>query len=262
MCVAWDTFNGFWGFRGLLLGKNSLSVFLNFTWILSCEWHRASWMHACVCFLMSLLSVNWWLIRCAAPTRNLGILLNSLFSATLHIQCPSSINKNCTLCISLASISLDKRPLYFTLSRGGPNNCSLTSEQWSSLWPPNQSPLGNTLGKELPLPPPSFLPCQVLYVSPFPALVSFLPPCLWLLFYSYLSFKTMSLGPSRSWCEYRVKYSIIFFFFVRRDVQMKRKWEKLEKIGRNVWPQSKETGREGWMEATELPPRIRKTQWL
>ena len=105
MCVAWDTFNGFWGFRGLILGKNSLSVFLNFTWILSCEWHRASWMHVCVCFLMSLLSVNWWLIRCAAPTRNLGIFLNSLFSATLHIQCPSSINKNCTLCISLASIS-------------------------------------------------------------------------------------------------------------------------------------------------------------
>ena len=108
---------------------------------------------------------------------------------------------------------------HFTLSRGGPNNCSLTSEQWASQWPPSQSPLGNTLGKELPLPSPSLLPHQVLYVSPFPVVVSFLPPCLcscpcfWLPFYSYLSFKTMSLGPPRSWCEYRVKYSIIFFFF-------------------------------------------------
>ena len=157
---------------------------------------------------------------------------------------------------------------HFTLSRGGRNNCSLTSEQWSSQWPPSQSPLGNTLGKELPLPSPSLLPHQVLYVSPFPVVVSFLPPCLcscpcfWLPFYSYLSFKTMSLGPPRSWCEYRVKYSIIFFFFfVRRNVQMKRNWEKLEKIGRDVWPQSKETGREGWMEATEQPPCLRKTQW-
>ena len=49
MCVAWDTFNGFWGFKGLLLGKDSLFEFLNFTWIPSCEWHRASWLHVCVC---------------------------------------------------------------------------------------------------------------------------------------------------------------------------------------------------------------------
>lgn len=105
MCVAWDTFSGFWGFRGLVLRKDSLFAFLNFTWIPSCEWHRASWMHVCVLldgFVFSKLVAS---IYYAAPTRNLGIFLNSLLSATLHIQCPSSINNNSTLCISFASIS-------------------------------------------------------------------------------------------------------------------------------------------------------------
>ena len=66
-------------------------------------------MNACVCvcvlldeFVFNELVAS---IYYAAPTRNLGIFLNSLLSATLHIQCPSSINNNSTLCISLASIS-------------------------------------------------------------------------------------------------------------------------------------------------------------
>ena len=78
MCVAWDTFSGFWGFRGLVLRKDSLFAFLNFTWIPSCEWHRASWMHVCVLldgFVFSKLVAS---IYYAAPTRNLGIFLNSL----------------------------------------------------------------------------------------------------------------------------------------------------------------------------------------
>ena len=181
-----------------------------------------------------------------------------VFSSTPYFQPPSVFSVQvllitilpcaCPLHLSLLSSPslhpIQGRRIYlfsllhhFTLSRGCPNNCSLTSEQWSSLWPPSQSLLGNTLGKELPFPPPSLLPHQVLYVSPFPVVVSFLAPCLcscpclWLPFYSYLSFKTMNLGPPRSWCEYRVKYSIyiyiyIFFFFFFCNVKCPKNWER------------------------------------